>query len=109
MIVLRWILVVPVSLTCGILLTMAARVISRGITFLKVITGFVSGFICISVAGWLAPVHETATMIVLAIVYGFYWASEASKVAAVTAVLTGQRIDWLFVSCGVGGLVAAFS
>lgn len=47
---------------------MAARVMSRGITFLKVITGFVSGFICISVAGWLAPVHETAAMIVLAIV-----------------------------------------
>ena len=48
-------------------------------------------------------------MIILAILYGFYWSSEASKVAAVTAALTGQRIDWLFVSCGVGGLVAAFS
>ena len=109
MTVLRWILIVPVSFGCGIALTMIARVISRRVAVLKMITGFVAGFVCISVAGWIAPTHDRIAMIVLAVLYGSYWMSEARKVAAVSAIVSGQRVDWLFVSCTLGGIVAAFS
>ena len=108
---LRWILVVPVSFACGIISTMLARVISRRVGRLvvaKMVTGFIAGFFCISVAGWIAPSHQKATMLTLAVIYGFYWMSEARKVAMVSAVVSGQHVDWLFVSCTLGGVVAAF-
>lgn len=110
--VLRWILVVPVSFACGIATTMIARVVSQRLgrrVVVKIVTGFIAGFLSISVAGWLAPNHQMLTMLVLAVVYGLYWESEARKVAAVSEIFSGQRIDWLFVSCAVGGIVAAFS
>jgi len=110
--VLRWILVVPVSFLCGIIATMIARVISRyckRLVFVKMITGFFAGVLCISVAGWLAPSHQRTTMLVLAITYGLYWMAEARKVAVVSALVSGQRVDWLFVSCTLGGIVAAFA
>ena len=112
MIVLRWILVVPVSFACGVVATMIARVVSRYLgrrVFVKIITGFFAGVLCISVAGWLAPNHQKATMLVLAAVYGLYWMAEARKVAIVSTLVSGQRVDWLFVSCTLGGIVAAFS
>jgi len=108
--VLRWILVVPLSFACGVLATMIARVISRylnRLVLVKMITGFCAGVLCISVAGWLAPSHQKATMVILAVVYGLYWISEARKVAIVSTLVSGQRVDWLFVSCALGGLVAA--
>ena len=49
---------------------MIARVVSRRIAVIKALTGFVAGFICISVAGWIAPFHKTAIMLILAAVYG---------------------------------------
>ena len=104
--VLRWILVVPLSFACGVLATMMDRVISRylnRLVLVKMITGFCAGVLCISVAGWLAPSHQKATMVILAIVYGLYWISQARKVAIVST----QRVDWLFVSCALGGLIAA--
>src|SRR5213080_3191117 len=107
MIVLRWIFVVPVSFGCGIAATMIARVVSRylgRLVFVKIITGFFSGILCISVAGWIAPSHQKATMLILAIVYGFYWMSKARKVAMVSTLVSGQRVDWLFVSCTLGGI-----
>jgi hypothetical protein len=110
--VLRWILVVPVSFACGIAATMIARVVSQRLgrrAVVKIATGFIAGFLSISVAGWLAPNHQMLTMLVLAVVYGLYWESEARKVAVVSEIVSGQRIDWLFVSCAVGGIVAAFS
>jgi len=71
------------------------------------ITGFCAGVLCISVAGWLAPSHQKATMVILAIVYGLYWISQARKVAIVSTLVSGQRVDWLFVSCALRGLIAA--
>ena len=112
MTVLRWILVIPVSLACGIIVTMLARVISRRLgrlAVVKMVTGFIAGFLCISLAGWIAPNHQKATMLILAVVYGFYWMSEARKVAMVSTIVSGQRVDWLFVSCTLGGIVAAFA
>jgi len=112
MIVLRWILVVPVSLACGVIATMLARVISRylgRLSIIKIVTGFIAGFFCISVAGLLATTHQQITMLVLSVIYGLYWLSEARKVAMVSAVVSGQSVDWLFVSCALGGVVAAFS
>jgi len=46
-------------------------------------------------------------MVILAVVYGLYWISEARKVAIVSTLVSGQRVDWLFVSCALGGLIAA--
>ncbi len=109
MAVLRWFLVVPLSLACGIVLTMLARILSRRIVILKIITGFTAGFLCIAVAGWIAPSRQTIVMAVLAVLYGFYWMSEARKVAVISSIVSGQRVDWLFVSCILGGIVAAFS
>jgi hypothetical protein len=112
MTVLRWILVIPVSFTSGIVATMVARLISRylgRLAFVKIITGFLAGFLCISIAGWLAPSHQKVTMVVSAVVYGAYWIAEARKVAVVSELVSGQRVDWLFVSCTLGGLIAAIS
>jgi len=91
---------------------MLARIISRQLgrlSIVKMITGFVAGFLCISVAGLLAPTHKQITMLALSVAYGLYWLSEARNVAMVSSVVSGQRIDWLFVSCALGGVVAAFS
>ena len=110
MTVLRWILVIPISLACGIIATMLARVLSRllgRVAIAKIVTGFIAGFLCISLAGWIAPNHRKATMLILVVIYGFYWMSEAQKVAMVSAIVSGQRVDWLFVSCTLGGIVAA--
>ena len=109
---LRWVLVVPISFAGGVVATMLARVTSRKLGrsgIVKMLTGFIAGFFCIWIAGALAPKHQKATMIVLSVMYGLYWMSEARKVAMVSAVVSGQRVDWLFVSCTLGGVVAAFS
>ena len=109
---LRWILVVPVSFAGGVVATMLARVISQKLgrsRIAKMLTGFIAGCFCIWVAGLLAPTHQRITMLVLSVTYGLYWMSEARKVAMVSAVVSGQRVDWLFVSCTLGGFVAAFS
>ena len=109
---LRWILVVPVSFTAGVAATMLARVISRKFgrsSIVKMLTGFIAGFFCIWIAGILAPTHQRATMLVLSVLYGLFWMSEARKVAVVSAIVSGQRVDWLFVSCTLGGLVAALT
>ncbi len=110
MTLLRWILVIPLSFACGIISTMLARVISRHLgrlAIVKMVTGFIAGFLCIFIAGWIAPNHQKATMLILVVIYGFYWMSEAQKVAMVSAIVSGQRVDWLFVSCTLGGIVAA--
>jgi fructose-specific phosphotransferase system IIC component len=112
MTLLRWILVIPVSFACGIISTMLARVISRHLgrlAIVKMVTGFIAGFLCIFIASWIAPNQQKATMLILVVIYGFYWMSEAQKVAMVSAIVSGQRVDWLFVSCTLGGIVAAFA
>src|SRR5882724_9277438 len=104
---LRWTLVVPVSFAGGIVATMLARVISRKLgrlRIVKMITGFIAGFFCIWVAGLMAPTHQRITMFVLSMIYGLYWMSEARKVAMVSSLVSGQRVDWLFVSCTLGGV-----
>ena|SRR5882724_6069223 len=109
---LRWILVVPVSFAGGVVATMLARVISRKLgrsRIAKTLMGFIAGFFCIWIAGLLAPTNQRITMLVLSVTYGLYWMSEARKVAMVSAVVSAQPVDWLFVSCTLGGIVAAFS
>ena len=59
----------------------------------KMVTGFIAGFLCIFIAGWIAPNHQKATMLILVVIYGFYWMSEAQKVAMVSAIVSGQRVD----------------
>src|SRR5207248_2068619 len=103
--VLRWILVWPASFLCLVIGAMAARVVSRRIAIIKIFTGFLVGLLAVCIGGWLAPSHQTGTVITLAIINGWYSLSEARTVA----FGTGQRVDWLFVSCALGGIVAAFN
>ena len=84
---------------------MLARFIGKRRAWLKIILGLLAGFVCIAAAGVVAPSNKRVAMFVLAAIYGLYWMSEGRKIALVT----NQRVDWLFEATTLGGFVAAFS
>jgi hypothetical protein len=102
---LRWIAVLPTAFICGVLAAILAWEISRRITALKVVMGFVAGAIFVAAGGLMAPTHKTETMIVLAIINGLYSLSQAR-----TLLLSpGERVDWLSVFRAIGGIAAGLS
>lgn len=99
---LRWILVLPISFVCGVLAALIAVRISRRVLLAKIITGIIAGAVFVSAGGLMAPSHKTETMIVLAIINGFYSLSQARTLL----LAPGERFDWVSVSRVFGGAVA---
>ena len=99
---LRWIAVLPVAFISGVAAAIMAMVISRRMTALKVVTGFIAGAIFVCAGGLTAPAYKTETMIVLAIINVLYSLSQARTLL----LAPGERVDWLSVSRAFGGIVA---
>jgi hypothetical protein len=99
---LRWIAVLPTAFICGVLAAIVALEISRRMTALRVVMGFVAGAIFVAAGGLMAPTHKTETMIVLAVINALYSLSQARTLL----LAPGERVDWLSLSRMFGGLVA---
>jgi hypothetical protein len=102
---LRWIAVLPTAFICGVLAAIAAWEISRRITALRVLMGFLAGAIFVAAGGLMAPAHKTEAMIVLAIINGLYSLSQARTLL----LAPGERVDWLSISRAIGGIAAGLS
>ena len=102
---LRWIAVLPAAFVCGVLAAIGAWEVSRRITAMRVPMGFVAGAIFVAAGGLMAPMYKTETMIVLAIINGFYSLSQARTLA----LAPGERVDWLSISRAIGGIAAGLS
>jgi hypothetical protein len=101
---LRWIAVLPTAFIAGILAAIVALEISRRMTTLKIIGGFIAGAIFVAAGGLMAPSHQMETMIVLAIINAVYSLSQARTLL----LAPGERVDWLSFSRVFGGLVVFY-
>lgn len=101
MTLLRWIAVLPVSFVCGVFAAIIALLISRGVVFVKVITGLIAGAVFVSAGGFVAPNHKLECMIGLAIINGIYSLSQARSLT----LAPGERVDWLSIARALGGLL----
>ena len=101
---LRWIAVLPTAFICGVLAAILALEISRRMTGLKLVTGFLAGAIFVAAGGMMAPAYKTETMIVLALINALYSISQARTLL----LAPGERVDWLSLSRVFGGGVIPF-